>query len=326
MRKLFLHIGFNKTGSTSLQHSLVENSDTLEEQGVLYPYERTAPFCQTKQHVPLAAAIPGRNVFWLLPSKQKTLDDAYSSFWKYIDGKEFNTLIISSESFGDLDVSDRKIEWIKKQFDGYDITIVAYIRRQDSYFLSFYQQRLRAEKRHKPFRFEDYSKTKACYFGQRIAPWRDAFGSENVIVRPCDPKFWPDGELLYDFLDVIGVKQERIKLIPPLNEGVDYRVAEFIRHINQISRHKDIPRKRIMELTMTLNRSLDREKMVLSSNQVDIVRKHFAEDNTVALEGTGISLDEFFPPVEATQKARLVPDEFLNLMQTRQARRLKTTE
>jgi len=56
MKKLFLHIGFNKTGSTSLQHCLSQNSAILEAAGFLYPGVNEDSFVQNRQHTPLAAA------------------------------------------------------------------------------------------------------------------------------------------------------------------------------------------------------------------------------------------------------------------------------
>ena len=35
--KLFLHIGLHKTGTSSIQESLIQNKDNLVKEGILYP-------------------------------------------------------------------------------------------------------------------------------------------------------------------------------------------------------------------------------------------------------------------------------------------------
>ncbi len=47
--------------------------------------------------------------------------------------------------------------------------------------------------------------------------------------------------------------------------------------------------------------------MALSSEQAEILRRHFHRDNTEALAGSGIDVEDFFPPAPAGRAARLAP-------------------
>lgn len=317
MKKLFLHIGFNKTGSTSLQRDLAHNAAVLAEQGILYPCDPQAPFMQRWQHAPLAAAVPGRQLHWLLPRKRDTLDQAYAALRDRIAQSTCDTLILSSEGFGETAMGQRKIRWLKDQFPGLDITVVAYVRRQDSYFLSTYQEGIKAG-RTQPFAFGDYLEAKDLYFGRRLASWRTVFGAERVVVRPFAPTLWPEGELFFDFLSVIGATSAGMVPQPPENEGFDYRAIEFMRQLNLLgaeahTRAPALPRPQTRKLTAAFSQVLEaggeRQKMALASEQAEILRQHFHQDNTEALAGSGIDVEDFFPPVPAGRAARLAPPD-----------------
>ncbi|SIT18293.1 hypothetical protein [Paracoccus saliphilus] len=316
MKKLFLHIGFNKTGSTSLQKNLAANTHVLARQGIFYPHDPQAPYTQRWQHVPLAAAVPGRNLPWLVPKKRATLAQAYDSLYTQLHHSNFNTLVLSSEGFGERAMGTDKIQWLKDQFPDFEITVIAYIRRQDSYFLSTYQESVKAG-RSRPFNFSDHGKVKELYFGQRLAPWRTIFGEQNVLVRPFDPKFWPEGELFFDFLQAIGAARDGTALQAPENEGLDYRAVEFMRQINQFvteaGRDAGNLRQRVRanKLTATFSQLLETkgkvQKMSLSTEQAEILRRHFRNDNIDALQGSGIDPDEFFPTIASDRAAMLAP-------------------
>lgn len=322
MKKLFLHIGFNKTGSTSLQQNLAANSDALARQGILYPHDPQAPYMQRWQHVPLAAAMPGRYVHWLSQKKRKTLDRAYEALFDEISGAAQDRLVISSESFGGIDMGAKKIRWLRNQFSDYDTCVIAYIRRQDSYFLSTYQESIKAGGT-EPFEFDSHTTAKGLHFAQRLAPWRQVFGADKVIVRPFDPHRWPEGELFFDFLEVIGADRTGMTLTEPANEGLDYRAVDLLRRLNQFNaavrdRDRDLSAYRqrhqqhlalVKSLDALLPESFERQKMMLSTEQVETLRTHFRADNAAALEGIGLDPDDFFPPARSGQTARLTPDE-----------------
>ncbi len=315
MKKLFLHIGFNKTGSTSLQKNLAHNPEALAAQGILYPNDPQAPYMQRWQHAPLAAAVPGRTLSWLLPRNRATLDQAYAALRERIAQSSFDTLVLSSEGFGETAMGQEKIRWLKRQFPGFDISVIAYVRRQDSYFLSTYQEGIKAG-RTRPFRFADHLKAKDLYFGRRLMSWRAVFGAQKVIVRPFSPTLWPEGELFFDFLRVIGATRAGMTLQPPENEGLDYRAVEFMRQLNLLgAKAQDSaparPRPLVRKLTAAFSQTLEAggglQKMMLSSEQAEILRRHFHEDNTEALAGSGIDITDFFPAVSPGRAARLVP-------------------
>lgn len=313
MKRLYLHIGFNKTGSTSLQKTLARNAGALAEQGILYPYDPQAPYTQRWQHAPLAAAVPGRSLSWLLPKKRAALTEAFPALQNRLEHDDFDTLLLSSEGFGETAMGQEKIRWLQEQFLDFDISVIAYVRRQDAYFLSAYQEGIKAG-RTRPFDFSDHVDTKDLYFGRRLAPWRAVFGDDKVIVRPFDPQVWPEGELFFDFLRTIGATTEAMIPAAPENEGLDYRAVEFMRQLNLLEPETQtaaLPRVKARKLAATFSQLLaaegTKQKMQLSSEQAEILRAHFHDDNATALAGSGIAVEAFFPPVARDRPARLAP-------------------
>ena len=57
MKKLILHIGTHKTGSTAIQNWLYWNRDTLAAQGVLYARTDREPYPHLKKHTSLHHAL-----------------------------------------------------------------------------------------------------------------------------------------------------------------------------------------------------------------------------------------------------------------------------
>lgn len=311
MKKLFLHIGFYKTGSTSLQKNLARNAAALQTQGICYPFAPRAPYTQRWQHAPLAGALPGRKLSWLTPNKAKTLARAYKSMFAAFEASGCDTLVLSSEAFCDPDVNETRLRWLQETFAGLDIVVIAYIRRQDTYFLSTYQELIKAGGT-KAFAFSDYGKVDRLYFARRLAPWRKVFGAGKIIVRPFAPNLWPGGELLYDFLPLIGASRDGLRLEEPANEGLDYRSVELLRQLNQISAAAGQRRQPgLHRLAADSDRYFveqgGKQKMQLSTAQAETLRTHFRAENEAALAGSGISAEDFFPPVPQDLEERLLP-------------------
>lgn len=315
MKRLYLHIGFNKTGSTTIQRALAENSAALLQMGVLYPYDTDAAYQQRWQHVPLAAAVPDCNLHWLLPKKRKTLHRAFQELKEALDTHTFETLILSSEGLGETNMGVEKLNWLKEQFDNFDIYIVAYIRRQDEYFLSTYQEAVKAGRSRK-FNFSDYSSLHQLHFGRRLSAWREVFGKDRVLVRPFSRQLWPKGDLVQDFLATTKIDFKPIPNIKAENESLDFRAIELLRRLNSLREENpsntiSLPaaKKVATKLNSLLAQTTGKRKMILSSEHSEKLRSHFLEENQTALENTNIGVEDFFPKTKDDKLARLAPKQ-----------------
>ena len=96
-------------------------------------------------------------------------------------------------------------------FDGldtkFDIKVVIYIRRQDEYLLSFWQQwYLKVEEDFWTWVLNHIRIIGDWYY--TLEPWMNLFGKENIVVRNLSRKNISKGHLLLDFAEQLGVDTE----------------------------------------------------------------------------------------------------------------------
>jgi hypothetical protein len=190
-KHLVAHVGFHKTGTTSLQASFAANRDTLKAQGVLYPK------LGSSAHHRAAWALIGRTWGWknrggiAYPIKE----------WKRLVravNKSRNTALISSEFFCELSIE--QIKKFKADLKSDQFTIVFTIRPLVKLLSSSYQQYLKygltptyEEWLHSILDKPGESKLTPTFWKRHdhagvISKWAEIFGAQNVVVVVVDEK------------------------------------------------------------------------------------------------------------------------------------------
>ena len=212
-RKLFVHIGPAKTGSTSIQQMLHRLSASLEQVGV---------------HVAPASAVYGGHG-QLVPSARQinALSDSLDDRWRAL----FNELrrcgaprtIVSSEHFsspwGRMPSVKRLVALA--QAVPVEVEVIACVRPQWQWLEASWTERVWSMMALPSF--EEWLDTGLCDerldYAPLFAPWKDAFG--HVTVIPMESSRLPNG-LLARFLEVLGVNDGRIVAaatqLPRLNQ------------------------------------------------------------------------------------------------------------
>ncbi len=211
-RRLILHIGTMKTGSTTMQFLLRHNRAALLERGVCYPS---------------SAGSHNHNVLAIMFSSLKGLHESYGGrFWGGRDpaavmaetrekfAAEISELpahagrvIVSSERFSQL-VREREDvqnlhDLLAPLFD--DITVLIYLRRQDGHFASNYSQTLRKGIVRRPnmMRWSEDSGT-AYDYEKLLAPWAEAFGEAAIKPRIFERDTDKNWDVIPDFVEAAG--------------------------------------------------------------------------------------------------------------------------
>lgn len=316
MKELILHIGIAKTGTTSIQAGLAKNASQLEQAGFFYPCRSAAPYVQHAQHVPLVAGMCGHDIWWLQPHKRNTVDRALPELLIDIEASPAQTVILSSEAFSETRViTPQKVHSIRKQLENFKVRIIAYVRRQDHYLLSQYQQNIKSGSI-APLNFENFNEMRGLHFRDRLQSWREAFGKKNMTIRPFDPRFWKSNDPFLDFLETIGAPQNGVISPPATNEGLDYRAVELVRQISNTLRNRASlspaqqheVRQRLVRHIQTHRGILpDYQKMRLSAEQANQLRLTFREENSWCLQDTGLDVDDFFPELPSGIEQQLKP-------------------
>jgi hypothetical protein len=210
--KIFLHIGMPKTGSTTIQRTLLLNKSRLAKAGVYYPYRTNALYGLVTGTDPgPALAIP----------------------------KKYHTLIISDERLFNRVRSPEQAAAIANALReiSSDINFISYVRREDEVFVSAYFTRLLMGS---AVKLEDLPLSPVQTY-TRLSSWNEPFGLENMIVRRFGQSYLPDG-LVADFAKTVGIDHLDLEKEPNANSSPRSDVLEIIRLLNATRGDRELDR------------------------------------------------------------------------------------
>lgn len=195
MRKLILHVGPHKTGSTYLQHCLARNRVGLAEAGILHPgtERRGRGF-----NLDVAA------MRWLRDAAD--LDAAVEGLGAGIP--DTGTLLWSSENFSHL--TPDKLARVAARFEGRDVEVIFHLRRLHGLWPSSWQSRVRHGADHS---FEEYllaasgsEETDIVPQARQIEAMIAAFGRPSLRIFVYDNLMAAGEDLFAHFLcEVLGL-------------------------------------------------------------------------------------------------------------------------
>ena len=210
-KTLYIHIGCHKTGSTSIQTALAENTEVLGQNNLTYFRENRVP------NVPDFPDVHS----WLGPAEEGAfLPHGFKIFEASRLSDTLATLntdvIISSENFSFFfspGAIQELHQSLSKNFD--NIRIVCYLRRQDRHAISHKQE---GSKLHRHAEYElwgnninplpPYRSDLDLYldYNQRMGMWADAFGESAMNLRIYEPDRLKNGNSVDDFFGILGLE------------------------------------------------------------------------------------------------------------------------
>jgi len=205
MKKLTLHIGYNKTGTSAIQTFLDRNRQPLIETGLHYP--RTGIF--DSAHYGISEFFIGRPVKTGVNTGQVLINALRDE----IASSGCDNVILSSEYFttANPDHIARVRKAIAEFAPDYQMQVIIYLRRHDLWFESLFNQ---AEKTAPapPWQMDirDFvlhvlgTASPECSYLRVVDRWARTFGDANVIVRPFEEDQFSGGTLVADFFHALG--------------------------------------------------------------------------------------------------------------------------
>ncbi len=176
MQTLYIHIGYHKTGTTSLQSLLDQNAPALLDMGVFYP----DTIGDGKR------SYFGKHLQFYLDLKAAHSDSGdmvapVEAMAKAIIASGAPMAMISEESFSGI--PDAIMDALAQFRTWFNVKIIACLRGQDSYLQSFYQQSIRdfGETRDFP-EFIRANEWPRLHYAAALQRWADRFGVENLHV------------------------------------------------------------------------------------------------------------------------------------------------
>lgn len=278
MRRLFIHIGAPKTGSTAIQHFLASEREALLRHGILYPAAATIG---QAHHVIGAAVFPGRASRLGGVPRDAAFEQAVADVHAEIATHRPETLILSTEYLWGV-LSPNDIRRLLAAFRGWEVHVVAYLRRQDLLAQSLFMQ---AVKRGHAGGFAEWleraeADSKAPFdFFRVLRNWSDH--GARIIVRVYEKgSIGPD--VRADFLATVGANAA---IAPPaenraVNTTPDATTVELLRLVNREIADPDLAqrlRRRIMRNSPS--RALFAPLPYLDREEAERFMARFAEGN-----------------------------------------------
>ena len=201
-KRLVIHIGYHKTGSTSVQTYMEENRDFLEERGLFYPpTQRDDRRPYYSKHLHLFDQLIAKN--HAAEGYRDHVRDALSPYVREILSSGAETAVISEESFSGMHPDIIRALGVLKQ--DFDVHVLAIIRRQDAFLQSWYQQSIKDFREQRTFaRFINEGDWHRLYYHDTLARWAEVFGEDRLIVRSYDRMTGQEGfGMIREFLGLV---------------------------------------------------------------------------------------------------------------------------
>ena len=187
-KKLYLHIGMGKTGTTALQNFFWENRKLLASRDICYPKLGT----MSNAHHLLSPHIPR---FLENEWDFKTVDE-----WapKLAESTE-SRILLSSELMAWADESKAR-KFCAQVSAWFDVHVVGYVRRQDNIIMASYNQQIKAGPQKRRIDLIYRKQIERFDYPKILAPWADSLEPGKMIVRPYEKQQFHEGDIRKDFL------------------------------------------------------------------------------------------------------------------------------
>ncbi|MCV3336563.1 hypothetical protein L8T90_01050 [Campylobacter sp. RKI_CA19_01121] len=272
----YVHIGTEKTGTTSIQDFLLQNHDYLVKQGYLYPKN----YLIGKQHWWLADLAHEMTINKINDFREINLNKNYSLVFEEINQHQSKIFVFSSEAicrncFSKVHVSNLSNIFKILGFD--EVFIILYIREISEFVSSYSVQNIQGWAHFNTDKITPNIHPRIYSFNIKriIEDFSEVFGKENLIVRLFDKNEFYKGDLLKDFICSIGLKWDKNLIIPPKqNESLDLLGVELQRRLNEKFPHKFDNNPPYMPI----------ENNKLRIDCLKYIKKHFQNSNNTHLK------------------------------------------
>ncbi len=268
---LNVHIGMNKTGSTSLQRFLFANRASLRERGIIYPALEVFMF--QGAHHRLAGSFSPRHDWAELQKCAGGIDNPETvlSILREEIGRLKNSrqIVISSELFG-IENSGKAISALQEIRDLCDIRIIIYIRNYPDYLESLLAHRITYSDYDKDLVTEEFKRDFCMqlkgHYSRIIDPYSRGFGRENVIVRVMEKGQLRGGGILSDFLSLLGQEMDgKYQATGIKNVSLQRNGLEYMMIMNRMRKNGLVDPVELKVTRMMLKQLSDEERYSLSA-------------------------------------------------------------
>ncbi len=261
---LVVHIGLNKTGSTSLQQFLYANRKILREKGVLYPDRKELMF-QDAHHRLARAALP--DCEWEALEKISAGDEP----GKIIEilNEEIKAspssrhIVISSELFS-VERPEVPARYLRSLRGISGIKIVLYIRNYVDFAESLLAHQITCRGYDKEMVTGEFKRDFCLklqgHYSRILDSWAKIFGRDRIELRILERDQLNGGDIISDFLSLLGVERDHcFQAIGPKNVSLRRNGLEYMMFLNSLQKRSSSDPARDKLIRWLLRKVPDRE-------------------------------------------------------------------
>ncbi|MEY8880104.1 hypothetical protein [Donghicola sp. XS_ASV15] len=231
-RKLVIHIGLRKTGSSALQEIVARESNFLLEYGIHYP-DRIIGF-PAHQELAWSLMSPPPPYF----NEELPRDEVFDHYCTVIDANSEKglTTVLSSEDFSLLTFNYEALEYLKSRLAQYEPLVVFFARNPISYHISNYKHSLISRRETRAFVDYVFDVEELLFASSPIIQniWAGIFGSDRILVLKYDPSTFQKKSIFAYFLEkVFDLEIEDHYKNFRSNTGIPNEAVDFVRALNR---------------------------------------------------------------------------------------------
>ena len=298
-----LHIGVEKTGTTTIQEFLHQNRKLLADKGIYFPrfmnprnHLKLAVFCcndnRSNQFTRIKDIdLPAKRKYW-----KKNFQTLFDRKMRMIS-TNYHTVIFSSEHLSTLLRKKNEIQNLKKLLQKYasSFSIIVYIRRQDLIAGSMISNIAKVGFGTSLPRGAKIFKRHFYDFERLLKRWSSIFGNENISLRIFEKSHLINGDLLEDFMKQSCITHDaKLKIPGRFNRSISATAVEvawlFNKKFPLYNKNYDL--KTLKDLRMELVKNVDLKypgpgKNIKKQDAINFLREYEKSNRKLALNWFG---------------------------------------
>jgi hypothetical protein len=229
-KKVYLHIGGEKTGTTTLQHFLTRNASKLKRAGYYYPCETNNICFENGAHFPVAAGLIGESVDFVSEERRHKLRFVLGALTQALSTKQ--SVILSCEHFSSRLIHRRQLETLRDALSADDVKVVYYMREPSDLAMAAWSTGVRYGAKH-AFNAAVVAPENRYFNHLEILNfWGSVFGEQNLIVREYNRASLTEGDIRKDFCGLLGIQTAHMEFEEDKNRSLDVQRLQVLRYIN----------------------------------------------------------------------------------------------
>lgn len=213
--RILMHIGCAKGGSSAIQRFLRENVDAIAGQGITVATDDLVP----------GSAVSGNQIelFQTLAHQERPIED-WGQRCDALAASGVETLLVSAENLCNPFGLGTALASVA---DRHDVSVLMYVRRQDDYLESAWQQ----------WYVKDGESLMSWLLREvgvladweaYLQQWVDGFGVDAITVRRYERSAFPDGDVCSDYAEWAGIDRSDMRSPRNANPSLNASVSRFV--------------------------------------------------------------------------------------------------